>query len=574
GSQTPNLTQWLKEEFSDRNTRIGADPKLVPAFVWSQWETDLKNTTIQLVAIENNLVDEIWQTNRPAYNSYLAHPLDLSFSGQPWLEKIKEVRNEMLAFNTSALIVSALDEIAWLFNIRAHDLPTTYVLRAYAIIEFNRIRLYCPKQKLDRNTEIHLKMDDCHHANCVTWVDYQEIFKDLRTSNQLWTSVWLPSSCVFSPGSSHLVHSCISVDKRLIRPSPIIDMRALKNDVEARGMRNAHVKDAVAMCDFLAHMEEQIEVQEEDWDELQVVRVVNSFRLEQNDSMGISFDTIVGYGPHGAIPHYEPTDLTNIKIGRDSTLVIDSGGQYRDGTTDLTRTLHFGEPTQKQREAYTRVLMGQIELATMVFPDTLRTSQIDVVARKALWRMGYDYGHGTSHGVGHFLSVHESPILVDYMGYRRASSPGCNSLTLKPGYFLSNEPGYYKEDDFGVRLENVIEVVPANFSSESGIKFLKFQDVALVPYEPKLIDTDMLSSDHRRWLNNYNQRIRDEVGAELMRQLRPRGYSWMMKKTQSIPERTIVDRECFEGLSQASSTTDSAKFILILAVFHNLIVGT
>ncbi|XP_003424313.2 xaa-Pro aminopeptidase ApepP [Nasonia vitripennis] len=561
--QTPTLTEWLKNEFKDKKARIGADPKLIPAFVWDQWETELANTSIKLIAVENNLVDTIWQVDRPEYNTYVAYPLELSFSGKPWQEKIKAVRDEMLFLNVTALVVTALDEISWLFNIRGHDLPTTYVLRAYAIIEFGRIRLYTPKHKLDRSTEIHLKMDGCYHADCVTWVEYSEIFKDLRTFNQLWTSVWLPSRCVFSPGASKLVHTCISVNKRLIRPSPIIDMRAEKNEVEIKGMRNAHLKDAVAMCDFLAYMEEQMELEAPGWDELQVVRVVNSFRYEQNDSKGISFDTIVGYGPHGAIPHYEPTNLTNISIDRDSTLVIDSGGQYKDGTTDLTRTLHFGEPTQEQREAYTRVLIGQIELATAVFPSTVRTDQLDVLARKSLWSTGYDYTHGTSHGVGHFLSVHESPIIVAYMGGKSSAVPGCNSAYLQPGYFLSNEPGYYKEGDFGVRLENVIEVVNADVPSSWGQQFLKFRDVALVPYEPKLIEVEMLSPVHRRWLNEYNQRIRDEVGEELKKQLRPKGYWWMMKKTRSIPEWGKVDLNYFRGISNKSPTFTSPLTLLI-----------
>jgi len=317
------------------------------------------------------------------------------------------------------------------------------------------------------------------------------------------------------------------------------------------------------VCDFLAYMEEQMELGAEGWDELQVVRVINSYRFEQNDCKGISFETIAGYGPHGAIPHYEPTNLTNIPIGRNSTLVIDSGGQYKDGTTDLTRTLHFGNPTKEQREAYTRVLIGQMELSTSTFPSTLRTDQLDVLARKTLWATGYDYTHGTSHGVGYFLSVHESPITVAYMGGRLASSPGCNSAHLKPGYFLSNEPGYYKEGDFGVRLENVIEVVNADVPSSLDSKFLKFQEVALVPYEPKLIDLKMLSPVHRRWLNAYNKRIREEVGTELKKQLREKGYWWMLKKTRSIPEYDPIDLDYLKTDSKSSSIKLSGVIIML-----------
>ncbi|XP_058804191.1 xaa-Pro aminopeptidase ApepP-like [Phymastichus coffea] len=569
---TPTLTQWLKHEYKDRNVRIGVDPKLIPASIWDSWEDDLANTSIKLIPVENNLIDVIWQVDRPEYDSRQSFPLEISFSGKPWQEKVKQIRDEMLFQNVSALVVTALDEIAWLFNIRGYDLPNTNVLRAYAVIEFGKIRLYTPKNKLSRDTEIHLKMDGCFYADCVSWAEYSDIFKDLRTFNQLWNKVWLPSRCVYSPGSSKLVNSCISEDKRLIRPSPIINLRAEKNEVEMKGMRNAHLKDAVAMCDFLGFMEQQMELGGEGWDELQVVRVVNSFRFQQKDNVGTSFETIVGYGPHGAMPHYEPSNLTNIKIGLDSTLVIDSGGQYKDGTTDITRTLHFGEPTQAQREAYTRVLMGQIELTTTVFPSNLRTDQLDVLTRKTLWSTGYDYMHGTSHGVGHFLSVHESPITVTCMGKRDPPVPGCNSALLKPGYFLSNEPGYYKEDDFGVRLENVIEVVPASVPTSWNQQFLQFRDVALVPYEPKLIETEMLSPLHRRWLNEYNKRIRDEVGAELKKQLRPTGYNWMMKKTRNIPEWGLVNLNYFRGKSDSMSNSSTMKLssFIIVTIIVNL----
>lgn len=197
------------------------------------------------------------------------------------------------------------------------------------------------------------------------------------------------------------------MEKRITKPSPIIELRAVKNDVEIKGMRNAHLRDAVAMCDFFAYMEKQLEYKNAEWNEMQVARVVNEFRLEMDYNQGISFPTIAGYGAHAALPHYEPNERTNAIIELNSTLVIDSGGQYLDGTTDVTRTLHFGEPTQEQKEAYTRVLIGSIQLASLVFPNDLTTNQIDILARSPLWSVGNDYMHGTGHGIGHFLSVHE-----------------------------------------------------------------------------------------------------------------------------------------------------------------------
>ncbi|XP_066586300.1 xaa-Pro aminopeptidase 1 isoform X2 [Prorops nasuta] len=575
GVPVPTITDWLKNEFRNQGeVRIGADPSLVPAFTWYKWAYELVNSSIKLIAVSNNLVDLIWQVDRPNYNTYHAYPLENEFAGRPWLDKIQQIRIEMRVSEADALVVTALDEIAWIFNIRGYDLPNTPVLRAYAVIEHGAIHLYAPKQKLLRSVDTHLKMDACYHADCVKWHNYTSIWAELMTMSQAWNTIWLPAPCGYTQGASKKIYSSIPSEKRLAKPSPVINLRAEKNEVEADGMRKAHVRDGVAMCEFLAYMEEQIGLKSDGWDELQVARLANEFRLEQHFNRGTSFPTIAGYGKHAALPHYEPTNLTNAPIGKESTLLIDSGGQYLDGTTDVTRTLHFGEPTREQKQAYTRVLIGSIQLSSLTFPEDLRTDQLDVLARQTLWSVGQDYSHGTGHGIGHFASVHESPISVsltqDTLGHL-----GCNSIKLKPAYFLSNEPGFYKEDDFGVRLENVLEVVRADKISRDDEKFLKFRDVTLVPYEPKLIDVDMLSPLHRRWLNNYNQRVREEVGAELKKQLRMKGFIWMMEKTRSIPEWGSVKEDIFLGHSHsAPSGFIHFPLLTILSLIFHLIFIT
>ncbi|KAH0568130.1 hypothetical protein KQX54_018725 [Cotesia glomerata] len=372
-------------------------------------------------------------------------------------------------------------------------------------------------------------------------------------------------NCNLLPQAASLFTN-IPVEKRFPHPSPIIELRAVKNEIEILGMRKAHLRDAVAMCDFMAYMEEQLKYKTTKWDEMQVARVVNEFRLEMDYNQGISFPTIVGYGPHAALPHYEPIDSTSLMIELNSTLVIDSGGQYLDGTTDVTRTIHFGEPTQEQKEAYTRVLIGSIELASLIFPSSLRTDQLDILARRPLWGMGNDYMHGTGHGIGHFLSVHEPPISVSY-NMNATPTAGCTCY-LSPGNFLSNEPGYYKAGDFGIRLENILEVVEADTPQQDKQRFLKFRDVTLIPYEPKLIDTSMLSSAHRRWLNNYNSRIRNEVGPELKKHLRMVGFKWMMKKTRSIPESGDVDERLFVGAASPSYFKYSGALITIVILIQ------
>ncbi|XP_076174518.1 xaa-Pro aminopeptidase 1 [Ptiloglossa arizonensis] len=567
----PSITEWLKHEFQSReHVRIGADPTLVSADRWETWEQELANSSVRLVPVRNNLVDLIWQVGRPNYNSYAAYPLPDKYTGRVWQEKIQMVRAEMVDSMVDALVITALDEIAWLFNIRGYDLPNTPVLRAYTVITHGAIHLYTPRQKVLRSVEEHLRMDFCSHENCVRWHNYTSIWYDLRTMSQVWNTVWLPTHCSYSPGASMEIFNSIPPEKRLAKPSPVLSLRAEKNDVEAEGMRRSHLRDAVAMCDFLAYMEEQYELNSDGWDEMQVARLADEFRYEQDYNKGLSFPTIAGYGPHAAIPHYEPNNLTNIKIGKTSTLVVDSGGQYLDGTTDVTRTLHFGTPTEDQRKAYTRVLIGAIQLSSLVFPNSLKSTHLDVVARSPLWNIGYDYLHGTSHGIGHFLSVHESLISISYMQVS-ASDDMCGAVELKPGFFLSNEPGYYKEGDFGVRLENIIEVVKAGKSKDTET-FLKFRDVTLVPYEPKLIDIGMLSSSHKRWLNNYYRRIRDEVGPELKKRFKMNAFDWMLRKTATIPESSPVD----EGLLFRHSHSTPSTFkqfhllVLVMVVYHIL----
>ncbi|XP_026828711.1 xaa-Pro aminopeptidase ApepP isoform X1 [Ooceraea biroi] len=564
----PRITEWLIHEFQNRSeVRIGANPKLISAFTWEAWEDALANSSIRLVAVRNDLVDLIWQVGRPEYNPHAAYPLADEYSGKPWQEKIRNVRLEMELSSADALVVTALDDIAWLFNIRGYDLPYTPVLRAYAIITHGSLHLYAPRHKILRSVDIHLKTDSCFHANCVKWHNYTAIWYDLKTMSQAWNTVWLPSPCGYTASASKEIYDSIPAEKILAKPSPVINLRAEKNKVEIEGMRRSHIRDAVAMCDFLAYMEEQYELDSEGWDEMQVARVADEFRYEQDHNRGISFPTIAGYGPHGAMPHYEPINLTNIKIETASTLVVDSGGQYLDGTTDVTRTLHFGTPTEEQRKAYTRVLIGSIELSSLIFPSDLTMDQLDIVARRPLWSIGYDYTHGTGHGIGHFSSVHESPIHVAY-GNKHPLA-GC-SIKLQPGFFLSNEPGYYKEGDFGVRLENILEVLPADKSAK-GQKFLKFRDITLVPYEPKLIDVGMLTPLHRRWLSNYNRRIREEVGAELKRRLKMKAFYWMMMKTATIPETSSSSQDFFPDYYSRSTPSATRQFhvlVVIVAAYH------
>ncbi|KAJ9600135.1 hypothetical protein L9F63_009545, partial [Diploptera punctata] len=450
----PSVTEWLVQALPSK-TVVGADPNLVSNSQWNKWESKLKEHNITLKEAFENPVDRIWNstTGRPPYPEFQAYVLDLRYAGKKWKDKVNDLRKKLNSIGADAMIVTALDEIAWLLNIRGYDIPYNPLVLAYVIVSRDDINMYTNVTKLSTEVELHLKARNCFSDSCVRLNDYETLIPDLRTKVQKWKKVLLPAHCVMSPGASRAIYSAVPSRKRMPRQSPIIFMKARKNQVEADGMRKAHIRDAAALCDFLAHFEESIAAGKE-WDEVNVSITLDQFRREQLLSKGPSFPTIAGFGPNGAAPHYIPTESQNVlKIYSNSTLVIDSGGQYLDGTTDVTRTIHLGTPTDFEREAYTRVLIGSINLASLVFPREVPMSSIDVLARTSLWQVGLTYLHGTGHGIGSFLVVHESPIRVIFTE---------GNLTFHEGYFFSDEPGYYQEGKFGIRLENIVEVIKAH----------------------------------------------------------------------------------------------------------------
>ncbi|XP_067011174.2 xaa-Pro aminopeptidase 1 [Anabrus simplex] len=524
------VAEWLSEGLG-YGARVGADPKLMSNFGWQTLEEQLASVNMTLVEVKENLIDKIWTKGRPAYPSYPAFVYNISYAGVSWQDKVQDVRTDLLTYGADAMIVTSLDEVAWLLNIRGRDVRHNPVVRAYVILSHSEIHLYVNETKVNAAIRAHLLIRNCISDKCVRVHPYEDALGDLRTFTQQWNKVLLPSRCVYDQGVSRAVYSAVQPpDKRLSRESPIVFQKARKNSVEIHGMRAAHIRDAVAMCDFLAYFEDKLSSGRQ-WTEMKVAQTIDQFRREQVLSYGTSFSTIVGYGPNGAQPHYRPTNQTDAVIGNTTTLVVDSGGQYLDGTTDVTRTLHFGNPTDFEKEVYTRVLIGSIQLASLVFPAFLKTSAVDVLARGPLWMAGLDYEHGTGHGIGTFLGVHESPIGILY-------SEG--NYSFEKGNFFSDEPGYYKEGQFGVRLENILEVEERSTKHSLGENYLGFRVVTLVPFEPKLINVAMLSHDHRKWLNDYNVQIRLKVGPELKAQRRMKGFHWMMSKTGYIPEHCVV----------------------------------
>ncbi|KAK4301818.1 hypothetical protein Pmani_026085 [Petrolisthes manimaculis] len=516
----PTMTEWLRSTLSG-GVRVGADPRLLAADTWKTFAEDLAKSEMVMVAEETNLVDLVWPTERPPYPQQPIYIHDLQFAGKKWEKKVAEVRSEMIKAGADLLVVTAMDEVAWLLNLRGSDVPTTPVFRGYVVVSRGEVELFLPSNKITAAVDLHLNINQCGDQECVVISPYSTILDRLRALkvNANITKVLLGSKYSYSGGASYAVYSAVPEEKREVAVSPVLLMKARKSEVEAQGMKNAHLRDAVAVCDFLAFMEREI-TSGQSWDEIEAAAKLSELREQQKHYTGPSFTTISAFGPNGAVIHYRPRPDTNLEITKDSLYLVDSGGQYKDGTTDVTRTMHYGQPTPMQVEAYTRVLMGAIDLATLVFPQGTGDTDVDIVARSPLYEAGLDYRHGTGHGIGHFLGVHEAPTQVRIYSKEEHE--------LEVSQFFSDEPGYYQDGEWGIRLETILTVVPTQ------TKFLGFEAVTLVPFEAKLIDLSLLSDKQCEWLNKYHARVLDIVGPVLVSQGRQQAYDWLVNKTEPL----------------------------------------
>ncbi|XP_059488779.1 xaa-Pro aminopeptidase 1-like isoform X2 [Neocloeon triangulifer] len=526
---TPTAAEWISQNVNRKGKiRVGADPKLVPHHTWITWATEFEKNNMTLIPILANLIDSIWTSDRPEMPSMSMFVHSFEYTGETWQSKVKRVRGALQAMGADALVVTALDEIAWLLNIRGRDAMYLPVARAYVILFHQKIFMYVPGASVPESVSNHLRTFNCiSDPFCVRIFEYDQFWKDLPTFSQSWNKVLLPVQFSYNSGCSHRVVTQVPEEKRMMQPSPIMMLKAVKNSVEIEGMKRAHIRDAVALCEFMAYFEDKMS-EGEKWSEFQVASTLDKFRYDQHLSQGASFKTIVGFGPNGAQPHYRPQLNSSLVIAKNSTLVIDSGGQYLDGTTDVSRTFHFGSPTLKQQEAYTRALAGLLTLSKLRFPNSVDTTDVDVLARSHLWAAGMDYMHGTGHGIGSFLGVHEPPISIHYNSRQKKS--------FEAGHFLTVEPGFYQDGDFGVRVENVLEVVLVKQKYNVSGPYYGFKTTTLVPYEPKLINTDFLTPDLRKMINEYNAKVRQLVGSELKKKPDLKGFKWMMQKTGYIPE--------------------------------------
>ncbi|EAA06322.4 AGAP000476-PA [Anopheles gambiae str. PEST] len=515
----PTRDEWLLANLSP-GALVGTDPFLIASTEYGRLGAVLAQRGYRLIALERNLVDIVWN-NRPPQTADELLPLPLAYSGRRAADKVQAVRVTLQEHGANAIIVSALDEIAWLLNLRGSDILYNPVFFAYLIVSHTHLHLYTNADRINATVRAHLASEG---VGGLEVRDYRDILPGIdeyvRGGNRLMVS----TAC------SQALYAAIPADQRLQQYSPVAKLKAVKNAVEAAGMRRAHVRDGAAVVRYLHWLEQSVDGG--NVTELSGAAQLHDFRRQQDLFVDLSFAAISAFGPNGAIVHYSPSEDTDRPITRDGIYLIDSGGQYLDGTTDVTRSVHLGEPTAFQRECFTRVLKGFLSVAAAVFPVRASGTTFDVLARKALWDVGLDYGHGTGHGIGAFLGVHEYPPSF----VSNSASPSNQGLV--ENMFSSNEPGYYEPGQFGVRIEDIVQVVNATAATVphdfNGRGALTFHTNTLVPIQQRLIERALLSAAELAQLNAYHRRVLEEVGPLLLQQNDPGAHQWLTEATKEM----------------------------------------
>ena len=501
---TPSVSEWLASELSTyERAVVGLDGNVNSFAEVAAMEQELATKGNITVRTDVDPMAVLW-TDRPVIpdNMVSLHPLE--YSGESTSSKMSRVRKHLLDCGADGLLVTALDEIAWVLNLRGSDVHCNPVFVSYLLISPENITLYINNVKLPEEVKAYLVSE---HIDVQA---YDSVVEGLR----LYAG---KSLLVDMSSTNYSLATAVPFEKVCSGVSPIASMKAVKNKVEQDGFRAAMLRDGVAVVKFLAWLKSAVEAGGQT--EISLDERLTALRAEQPKFKGISFDTIVGYEAHGAIVHYEATPETDIPVQPHGLVLIDSGAQYLDGTTDITRTIALGELSEEQCRVYTLVLKGHIQLDMCRFPAGACGSQIDALARAPMWREGYNYMHGTGHGGGSYLNVHEGPHQIR-MEWRPAP--------LQAGMTVTNEPGIYLEGKFGVRIENTLLIVPAESTAFGD--FLKFETLTLAPIDTTPIVLEILSTEEREWLNNYHHRVYESLSPYL----EGNEKEWLKKATLPI----------------------------------------
>jgi len=485
----PTLEAWLGIQLSEGD-RVGVNAAVFSIKGYEELEKALAAKAVTLVPLQVDLVDQVWGADQPPMPSAPVRVHADDVAGETVAEKLGRLFLSLAGAGADAMLICALDELAWTFNLRGADIAYNPVFISWAVIERDKATLFT---RLDRlNPDVLAALPDN-----VTLRPYAEIDAACEALAAAGAKVWLDPAVASKRLAVILEDGGASLHRAT---GPVPAWKAVKNATEIAGMRAAHVRDAVAVVRFLRWLETA--VPSGGVTELSADVQLGKFRAMGDSFIGNSFGSIAGFAGHGAIVHYAASPATNAAVTPDGIFLVDSGGQYLDGTTDITRTIATGTPTQEQKRAYTAVLRGHLQLRGARFKAGTNGYQLDVLARAPLWDYFLDYGHGTGHGVGAALCVHEGPFSVSLRK---------NMIPLVPGHILSNEPGYYKAGEFGIRIENLVLVTKAA-ENVHGV-FLGFEDITLVPYDRKLIDEALLSDGERTQVNAYHAKVLEALGA-------------------------------------------------------------
>lgn len=521
----PKLTEFIPQRSEIK--RFGVDPFLISKVSMDNFKKTLAKENVEIIPIHKgfgsekatdldvlediakgqlNLVDIVWEsldkTGRPKYSTERLTIMPDSLAGATPVEKITQLRETMSKNNCSVFIAAALDEIAWLYNLRGRDSKDNRVFLSYAIVTATDAYLYLKefdsKHRLTSDVQGHLK------ANHIVVKSYDVAVEDLKQFIGTGSKVLIPNNINYAVAT---VANISSKEQAVFMDSPILKMKSIKNSIEIKGMKQAHIADGVALAFFFTWLQSLPNEQLELLDEFKLSRELLEFRKAMRGFVSASFETIAGVDSNGAIVHYRPLEHKSAQINPDGMLLLDSGGHYESGTTDVTRTVHLGVPSRWERELFTRVLMGHIDVADAVFPPKVKSGYLDVLARRYLWEIGLNYAHGTGHGVGHSICVHEMPPTMSY---------NFEGAEFETGMVISDEPGVYLEGQFGIRIESVLLTkrtsTPVHFNNQT---FLGFEQLTLFPYCRRLIQKDLLSQRQLAYLNTYHTNVFVKLAAEI-----------------------------------------------------------
>ncbi|KAG8707278.1 hypothetical protein FRC09_001925 [Ceratobasidium sp. 395] len=570
----PTWQEFLAKKLP-KGTKIGIDPTLISVSDATSLKTSLTPRSSSLVPIARNLVDAIW-TSRPSRPAHPIHPLGLEYAGAPASEKLATLRAKIARAGAAGVVVSLLDEVAWLVGMRGGDIEFNPVFFAYALVLPTEATLFVNGSQLTSEAKENLKTSGWEVApyeNIIERLEkvgstIKEVVEDQKEEEQqeqeggeeVAAKGEGRGKILIDPKTSLAVAQALGEGRYHVIRSGVADAKAVKNAVELEGFRQSHIRDGVALARYFAHLEEHLKSSASPkWNEHEAALVLEGYRRELDLFKGLSFGTISSTGPNGAIIHYSPPEKGSAEIKLDQMYLCDSGAQFLDGTTDVTRTWHFGTPTKEERRAFTRVVQGHIAIDTAVFPSGTTGYVLDAFARRALWADGL----GEFSVICYALSANQRDLKARNRtwcgtlslrsrrtaGYRYKNSVQrrklCNSLLgemltleqtkLKEGMVLSNEPGYYADGKFGIRIESIVLVRKVSTPNDFGARgYLGFEHVTMSPIHTKLIDVELLTGAERAWLNAYHAEVLAKVGPELERVGDKRAQAWLARECAEV----------------------------------------